>query len=183
MRLHDDILTYRDTTTGDRFVTNAGETRHRGVEVGVGARMNERWTLDIAASWAKHTYEEWSPATGVSYDGKEMESAPRLIANTRLGYRPAWPKQARFELEWVKLGAYWMDPANTHRYSGHDLLNLRANWQAFRKLGVYARIMNLTDERYATSARYTPAGWNPEKFEYAPGMPRTLYAGLDYRFK
>ncbi len=183
MRLHDDILTYRDTTTGDRYVTNAGETRHRGIEVGVGAQLAKRWTLDVAAAWAKHTYEDWSPTTGVSYDGNEMQNAPEVIANTRLGYRPAWLNQGKIELEWVKLGAYWMDPANTYRYSGHDLLNLRVNWPATRKLELYARIMNLTDRRYATNARYTPAGWGPEKFEYAPGMPRTLYAGFVYRFR
>ncbi len=182
MRLHDDILTYRDTTTGDRYVTNAGETLHRGIEIGAGARLAPRWQLDVAASYAKHTYEEWSPSTGVDYGGNEMESAPRLVANTRLAWRPEWLRGGRFELEWVKLGSYWMDPANTYKYDGHDLLNLRANWHATGRLELYARLMNLTDERYATAARYTPAGWSPEKFEYAPGMPRTLYGGIVYRF-
>ena len=183
MRLHDDILTYRDTTTGDRYVTNAGETRHRGIEIGAGGTPARRWTLEVAASYAKHTYESWAPRTGVRYDGNEMERAPRLIANTRLAWRPAWLEGGRIELEWVKLGAYWMDAANTYKYAGHDLLNLRVNWPVSAQLEWHARLMNLADERYATNASYSPAGWTPEKFEYAPGMPRTLYAGLVYRFR
>ena len=51
------------------------------------------------------------------------------------------------------------------------------------ELTLYARLMNLTDERYATAASYSPSAFGrPEKFEYAPGMPRTLYAGFEYRF-
>lgn len=182
MQLHDDIVSYTDTATNTRYTTNAGETRHRGIELGLGTALSRRLALDVAASWARHIYEEWVPKTGVDYSGKEMESAPRLIANTRLGYRPAALNGGKLELEWVKLGEYWMDPANTYQYPGHDVLNLRINYPVDKKLEVYARLMNLADKRYATTAKYTPAGWGPEKFEYAPGMPRTVYAGLKYRF-
>jgi len=183
MQLHDDIVSYRDTDTNTRYSTNAGKTRHQGIELGLGTVLGSNLTLDVAASWARHTYEEWKPKTGVDYSGNEMESAPRLIANTRLGYRPAVLNGGKLELEWVKLGEYWMDPANTYRYSGHDVLNLRLNYPLDKRLEVYARLMNLADKRYATLARYSPAsGWSGEKFEYAPGMPRTVYAGLKYSF-
>ncbi len=184
MRLYDDILTYRDTDTGDRYVTNAGETLHRGVEVELSLPFARIWHLDVAFSRAQHRYQQWSPRTGVDYSGNEMENAPRLVANTRIHVRPAWLGGGRAELEWVKLGSYWMDAANTHRYPGHDLLNLRVRYRATPRLDAQLRVMNLTDARYATSAKYTPASsWSDEKFEYAPGMPRTVYVGLGYRFR
>jgi len=182
MTLNDDILTFRQAD-GTRVTQNAGKTLHQGIELGLGTRFWKRFNFDLAASYAKHTYEDWRPSTTVDYSGNEMEDAPRLIANTRLGYRIAALNDGKLELEWVKLGDYWMDQANTYKYDGHDVFNLRANYPVTTSLELYARLMNLADTRYATNAKYSPAAFgNPEKFEYAPGMPRTLYAGMKYSF-
>ncbi len=182
MNKRDDILTYYDTAANTRETLNAGATSHQGIELGYGHSYSQSLSLDIAASYAKHTYEEWNPKTGVSYSGNEMEAAPRLIANTRLGYKADILNGGKIELEWVKLGDYWMDPANTYKYSGYDVFNLRLNHIVSHKLELYARLMNVADKRYATNAKYTPAGWGPEKFEYSPGMPRTAYVGMKYKF-
>ncbi len=177
MAVKDDILSYRNTVDGTRETMNAGKTLHRGVELGVGAALTERLRLDVSYSYAKHTYEEWTPKTGVDYSGNEMSSAPREIMSTRIGYTPAILGGGKVELEWERLGSYWMDDENTHKYDGHNLFHLRANY-LFRNWEVFGRIINLTDERYATRASYS-------KFrgeEFAPGMPLTVYGGLSYRF-
>lgn len=178
MAKRDDILTYKypDNT---RETMNAGRTVHKGIELGYGNRLTDRLSIDIAASYAKHIYEEWVPNSTTDYSGNEMESAPDLIANTRLGYSAAVLNGGKLELEWVKLGSYWMDAANSFKYSGHDVFNLRANYIYSRKMEIYARLMNIFDARYATNARYSSFG---SKFEYAPGMPRTWYLGMNYRF-
>ena len=182
MTKKDDILTYRhpDNT---RETMNAGETSHQGIEVGLGTTFVDTVSLDMAVSYAKHTYEVWQPRATVIYSGNEMESAPDLIANTRLGYKPGVLNGGKLELEWVKLGKYWMDAANTEKYSGHDVFNIRINYHLSKKVELYSRIMNVTDQRYATAAKYSPAAFgNPEKFEYSPGMPRTAYVGMKYKF-
>ena len=182
MTKKDDILTYRhpDDT---RETMNAGETLHQGIEAGVGTKLADSVMLDIAASYAKHTYEVWQPRATVIYSGNEMESAPRLIMNTRLNYKPVFLKGGKIEFEWVKLGEYWMDADNTNKYDGHDVFNLRINHFISKSIELYARIMNVADVRYATAAKYSPAAWgNPEKFEYSPGMPRTAYVGMKYKF-
>lgn len=182
MTKKDDILTYRhpDNT---RETMNAGETLHQGLEVGVGTKLLDTMMLDIAASYAKHTYEVWQPRSTVIYSGNEMESAPRLILNTRLNYKPTALNGGKVEFEWVKLGEYWIDPDNTNKYSGHDIFNLRFNYFSSKKIEWYARLMNVADKRYATAAKYSPAAFgNPEKFEYSPGMPRTAYVGMKYNF-
>jgi outer membrane receptor protein involved in Fe transport len=48
-----------------------------------------------------------------------------------------------------------------------------------KQLELFGRIENLTDERYATSAGYTQARGE----ELAPGLPRTLYAGVSYHWE
>ncbi|MGD8941465.1 MAG: TonB-dependent receptor, partial [Gammaproteobacteria bacterium] len=178
----DDILTYQhpDRT---RETMNAGKTLHRGVELGLHTPTNKPLSFSVSYSYAKHTYEDWKPSDTVDYSGNEMSSAPREIANTRLHYRPKLLQSANLELEWVRLGSYWMDDANTHKYPGHDVLNLRGNLALNKTFQLFARLMNITDERYATSSAYkAPAFGNPEQFEYAPGMPRTLYAGIRAQF-
>jgi outer membrane receptor protein involved in Fe transport len=57
------------------------------------------------------------------------------------------------------------------------LLRLRAAYPVTRRLELFARVHNLTDERYATSAAFPVARGEA----LAPGLPRTYYAGLRYQ--
>ena len=179
MPVKDDILTFTDTATGNRETTNAGKTLHRGVELGLGLTPVKEFTLDLAFSYAKHTYEQWSPKTGIDYADKEISSAPRLITSARFAWRPEWLGGGRLEVEWERLGSYWMDDENTSKYDGHDLFNLRADVPLGRGFALYGRLMNLTDERFATAASFTTATGE----EFAPGLPRTLYLGISYAFR
>jgi outer membrane receptor protein involved in Fe transport len=156
---------------------NAGKTLHRGVELGFGAPVSKTWRLDAALSYAKHTYEDWViPGTPtVDYSGKEMETAPRFIGNVRLTWAPM--EGQRVQLEWVKLGSYWMDQANTSKYAGHDLFNLRANWALSKTLSIFGSVQNLLDERYAESASVSSGS-----DVFAPGLPRTAYAGIEAKW-
>ncbi|MDX2507756.1 MAG: TonB-dependent receptor [Gammaproteobacteria bacterium] len=176
MLVDDDLVTFEDPVSGDRTTVNAGKTSHTGVELGFGSQFIETLRLDISYSYAKHIYEDWVQS-GTDFSGNEMVSAPRSIGNARLGYTPGLLNGGRIELELVHLGSYWMDQANTEKYGGYDAFNLRINHQVTAEFNVYARVMNLTDEKYATAA--TLSRGNPE---FAPAMPRTIYAGVDFKF-
>ncbi len=178
MSTKDDILSYRNTVDGTRETQNAGETKHRGIEFGIGALLTETVSFDVSYSYAKHTYEEWSPKTDVDYSGNEMTSAPRQIGDIRLNWRPSQLNGGRVELNWSHLGSYWLDAENTHRYDGHDVYHLRANYMVSKQLELFGRVNNLTDERYATGASYSQFRGE----EFAPGLPRTVYAGVSYNW-
>ena len=75
-------------------------------------------------------------------------------------------------------GEYWLDAANTEKYDGHDLFNLRAAYEVRPGATLYLRVQNLTDARYAENAGYSAFLGR----EFAPGNPRTLYAGLQVSF-
>lgn len=179
MTKKDDIVSYTNTTDNTRETLNAGETLHRGIETGITAHLTETVGMELAYSYAKHTYGNWSPKTGVNFDGKEMASAPSEIGNLRLNWRPAALGGGRVEAEWERLGSYWMDDDNTRKYPGHNLFHLRVSYQAGEKLEFFGRLANVTDERYSMLSSYTAASGE----QYAPGMPRTFSAGLEYRFK
>ncbi len=178
----DDLVSQKDLSTNVSTTVNAGKTRHRGVEAGLGQSFGGQWRVDVALSWARHTYEDWNTVNSsgqpISYSGKDMESAPGLIANTRLSWTPT--DVDRVQIEWVRLGAWWLEQSNSAsygRYPGHDVFNLRVSRRLDRDMSLNARVMNLTDRRYADSASVssnTPV--------FTPALPRALYVGVDAKW-
>ena len=176
MTKEDDILNYRDPITGATQAVNAGTTLHEGIEFGLAASLTTSLQLDIAASYTEHSYKSWVVSGTADYSGKEMETAPRNMANTRLTYTPDALNGGNLSLEWVKLGNYWMDAANTEKYDGHDYLNVRLQYSVQKNLQLMASVMNLQDERYSESSSFTTSRGR----QFAPGLPRTAYAGVRY---
>ena len=178
MRLRDDVLTFFDPDNGLRLTQNAGATSHRGVELGLGLAIARGLRIDGALSYAEHSYLEWQPRPAVDYSGNEMELAPRLLGNGRLTYRPHFLSSGLLAVEWVRLGSYWMDPENTRKYDGHDLVNLFATVPVIAHLELSGRVTNLGDRRYAETSSY-----NVQQGErLRPGAPRQFFLGAQYRF-
>ena len=171
----DDLLSQRDAT-GYSVQTNNGTTKHRGIEVLVGTRLSPAWRFDAAASYASHRYEHWISGS-TDYSGKNIESAPRTLANLRLSGQMVAGLNA--QLEWVHVGSYYLDQANQFgKYPGHGLWNLRMSMALGADASLFLRAMNLADKRYADSASQSNAAGGL----YAPGLPRTVYAGIQARW-
>jgi outer membrane receptor protein involved in Fe transport len=175
MTIHDDIITYV-RPDNQRVATNAGETRHKGIEASAGVQPVSWFRLDASYSIAHQEYVRWSPSSTVSYDGKLMDVAPRDLANVLLTYSPDFLHGGRVAFEWNHTGRYPADPANTHYYSGHELFNLHANYYVAPSIQIFARAINLANRRYAEIATYTAF----QGMQYNPGTPRTIYAGVSY---
>lgn len=174
LKKDNDILSQRDATNQTTVSTNNGSTRHEGVELGLGTAFGTQWRLGFAYSYARHTYSTWitNQFTGANLNGMEIESAPRQLGNARLTWTPT--AGTTTQLEWVKIGSYWLDAANTGKYAGHELWNLRASHRLSKGVSVAARIMNLADKRYADSAGGTGAAPT-----LSPGLPRTVFATVE----
>jgi outer membrane receptor protein involved in Fe transport len=173
---HDDILNYRDPVDGLTHVVNAGETQHVGVEI-AGQATPLRWLAASANyAYAEHTYVDWvldpRQVAGVDYTGNEMEAAPRHMGNVFLSFFPQGRARGSVEVNYI--GSYWMDAANTQKYDGHTLTNLRGEFVLTRGVTIFGRVLNVTDERYAETSSYTIQRGR----EFAPGMPRTAYLGV-----
>lgn len=170
----DDLVSQKDLATNVSTSVNAGRTEHQGIELALGKALSPQWRLDTALSYARHRYVDWVTATA-NYSGNEMENAPRVITNTRLRWTPRPGTLA--ELEWVRLGDYWLEAGNSAtygKYPGHDVFNLRVSQSVGQGVNVFARLMNLTDRRYADSASVSSS--TPV---FSPALPRAIYVGLD----
>ena len=178
MRKQDEILSIADPQTGTRRNANAGETSHRGIELGLERDISERLDIGVAYTHSKHRYEEWLDRSG-DYSGNIMPDAPDSFINARLNYRPEILNGGYIEFEWLRQGEHWLDEKNNKdgvagdrdKYDGHNLLNIHAEYRLNSQLGFYTRIFNVTDRRYAeTTSKYGPA--------FTPGSPRLATLGI-----
>lgn len=172
---NDDIVSfvYSDGTQGS---VNTGKTSHRGVELGLDVTPIERLNIAAAYTYAVHRFEEWETRLGTDFSGNEMDVAPRVIVNAEIAYSIPVLEGAAVALEWNKVGSYWMDPNNTSKYDGHNLINLRASLKFHEKVMLLGRVGNLTDELFAERATYNAFRGD----EFAPGSPRTVNISLRY---
>ena len=173
----DDLVSQRDLATNLSTNVNAGKTGHRGLEAGLGVSFARQLRLDTAVSYARHRYLNWVTATA-NFSGRDIETAPRVLANTRLTWTPNTRTMA--QVEWIRIGSYWLEASNSPvfgKYPGHDLLNVRASVAFTRNWSAFGRVINVLDRRFADSASVssnTPV--------FSPGLPRAFYGGVETRW-
>jgi outer membrane receptor protein involved in Fe transport len=179
MTIRDDIITYV-TARNTREATNAGRTRHRGVELSGGAALTSALRMDASYSLSRQRYVEWTPqaargnAPEVSYSGNLVESAPRDLGSLFLSYEAPVLRGGRTAVEWSHTGSYATDPANTHRYGGYELVNLHLSGKVSSRTELFGRVSNLANRGYAELVTYDAF----QQDQLTPGAPRSVYLGL-----
>lgn len=161
----------------DGFNVANGKTRHLGVEADIRIALRETLTLESAVTYAVHTYRFDRPTSDATESisfGDDVDTAPRVLANTRLAWRPR--EHLTFEAEWVSVGSYFTDAANDHTYDGHNILNLRAQAALTDKLAAFLTLRNVANTLYAERADFAFG-----EARFFPGEPRTLGFGVRYR--
>ena len=157
------------------FNVSGGKTRHEGLEYEGDVSFANDWSLSAAGTVARHEYrftaavEQGEQITS----GNDMDTAPRNIHSLRLHHDAAWLDA---ELEWLWIGAYWANAANTARYGGHDLGNLRLSVEPARDWTLGVRITNLLDAAYADRADFAFGD-----YRYFPGRGRAYFVELGWR--
>lgn len=171
-RLRKDDIILRDS---QGFNVTGGRTSHQGVEYGVGWRMDQHWSLSASGSLARHRYEF---SGGIEQGeqvtrGDDVDTAPRQLHALRLAYAG---ETLRGELEWLVVGDYWTNAANTERYPGHEVANLRLHWQADERYRFSLRVTNLLDRAYADRADFAFGN-----ARYFPGRGRAAFLEIGWQ--
>lgn len=176
----DTIVSYT-ITPGNSENRNAGRTRSQGLELGL------NWTADkfdarLGTSISTHRFLQYQASATLDYSGKEMPQAPGNITTAEIGYRPV--DGARIALEMVQQGVYWMNNANTVRYAGHRLFNLRGGYAFTKDWHGWLQGNNLTNKLYSDSASSSYSGTGAyaanTQNQYTVGAPRSLMVGVTY---
>lgn len=154
---------------------NAGKTTHTGVEWNLRYAIVKSVLLRIGGSYAEHRFEEYQEK-GVKYDGNDMNTAPRVISNAEVTYKPGFVKGLRIGAEWQYVSKYYMDVANTEQYNGYSLFNARAGY-TIGAFECWINCRNVADDIYAVTVDKTASGKS-----YRPGPKRTFNVGIGYSF-
>ena len=175
MTIDDTITRYNNPITDDYYYDNGGSTIHKGIEATARVQLNDDWATRIAYSYAKHTYDNH-----VTFGNTEIAAAPNHTANTRLVYTPSYMNGLTVMGEWQYVGTYWMNDDHDKAYAGYSIGNLKADYIYNKDISFFAKITNITDEKYAVSASYTSSFGG--KSDYNPADPRQFYVGLEYKW-
>ncbi len=166
-----DHFIFRDA---NGFNVSDGRTRHRGIEFSASFAFSPQWTLLLDGSYAIHSYAfsaVLAQGNSITY-GDDMKYAPRTLGAARLRWEPA--AETTLEAEYQHVGGYWLDESNTHRYGGHDLVNVYARRGIGGGWALSFRIINAADTAYAERADYSFGN-----YRYFPGDRRTYFAGIE----
>jgi outer membrane receptor protein involved in Fe transport len=106
--------------------------------------------------------------------GNDVDTAPRELLRAALEFGPREALSA--EAEWLAVGDYFIDASNQHRYSGHEVLNLRAAWDFSPRWTAILRVNNALDRDYADRADFAFGD-----YRYFPGRPRSVFAEVTWR--
>ena len=169
--LEKDNVIYRDS---DFFNVSNGETWHRGVELTFDQQLSDVLRVDFAGTYARHTYEHSQLSGEQDVKGNDIDTAPKVLFNTRLSYDVTEEIQA--QLEWQHVSSYYTDAENLNEYDGHDLVHGRISWDVTNSITLYARINNMLDTEYAERADYTSFS-GPR---YFPGRPRNFMLSASF---
>jgi outer membrane receptor protein involved in Fe transport len=151
-----------------------GKTKHYGIELSAFVPLTQTVDLSGSFTYARHQYD-FDNANNKIVDGNDMDTAPRHVANVRLGWN--FMPESRAELEWVHVSRYYTDEGNLYSYDGHDLLNLYARHQVSKQVTVYGKVNNVLNTEYAERADNS---YGTQR--YFVGEERGLHVGASYSF-
>lgn len=164
-------------TDSSRINLNGIHTKHSGFEFTAGYDLTDTLSMRGAVNLASHTVENSEDSNGANLKGNDVDGAPKLFGNLHLQWRPSSSLLA--ELEWVNMGKYYTNPENTASYEGHDLLNLRAQYQVTNAVNISLNLLNITDVEYAERADWTTFTGD----RYFTGEPVRAFLAVNWKFR
>jgi len=171
----DDAIVSALDNIGDSYRTNAGKTRHQGIELELSYVLSPSWSTKLALSHSKHEYIDYIN-DGDDFSGNEMQRAPRNKVGLTLNWSPVALPGLVTQLQADHFGSYWKDNENTVKAPSYTLFNLKGQYELSPDMQLFGRVDNLFDRDYNYQ---TEIRWG-EKFY--PGAGRTFKAGLKYNW-
>lgn len=157
------------------FNLSDGKTRHYGIEAQADLNLDSGLYAGLAATYARHEYNfNRDVARGeMIRKGNDVDTAPRTMGSLHVGYDIP---PGLLELEWVHMGSYQLNAANTAKYDGHDILNLRGVWRIADRWAAAIRLNNIADDDYADRADFAFGS-----YRYLPARGRELFLEISYQ--
>jgi len=174
-RVEGELLSLRDAAGAPLGTSNAGRTRHRGVEAAVEVQLGHGVTADVA-----YTLQDFRFSGDAVYgDNRLAGAAPHTVAASL-----RWQATAALSAEvaaFAQGGPTPVDNANTLHREGFAVFDVRLRWALGRGLSLHADARNVLDRVYAASTLTTDLA-APDQAVFLPGDGRSIVVGLSGDF-
>ncbi len=180
------LVTLRDDND-EFFNRNAGKTLSYGVEYGVRYTPTKEITISHNGSFAQHRYIDFFER-GVDLSDTDRETAPSLLGNSRVIYKPGFVKGLTLSATHELVGSYntsFEDQVEnedgtrgTATYAGHNVFNVLLSYET-KHFEIWGHALNVFDKLYSARASFNRfRGEN----SFTIGNPRAFHFGVRYKF-
>ncbi len=170
-----ELLSLRDETGASLGAVNADETRHFGIELGVGLDLTESLSGRIS-----YTYQDFRFVDDPVRDDNRLAGAPRHTVNAGVQYDVTDELRLGVDTQWSPEKTP-VDNMNTLFAEPYVVVDLRGSYALDERLSVYGEVRNVFDETYASSTLIVDQA-RADQAAFLPGDGRAFYVGLKAAF-
>lgn len=185
-----DLLVTKRVTEEIFTGSNAGKSRHYGLELTAGTRFFRSGAFPgelssrAALTLSGNKFVEFTD-DGVNYDGKHLPGIPGTSVQGQLFWKPFPFLEMQVHLS--QTGRQYLNDANSAEQPGYFLANIKGTARVAtgkgKVLTVHGGVNNLSDTRYASMIVVNAlAAPQAEPRYYYPGMPRNGFLGVTLGF-
>jgi outer membrane receptor protein involved in Fe transport len=203
------------------YFANVGDTRRQGIDLGLGGKDGP-WDWHLSLSWLDATFESsFQEADADSNSAADAQGEITIRSGDHIPLIPE--RSGRFVLDYefdsrwhagggmVYASSVFLhgdeDNANvagqtnavgnfvegSGRIGGYAVFDLHGDYQASAHLGLFLRVTNVFDRKYATAGflsnnvfrsdgRFRADGSSTSEDAVSPAAPRALWVGITYRW-
>jgi len=173
--VNNELLSLRDVTGASLGAVNADDTRHFGVELGMGATFTDWLRGRIAYTFQDFRFHD-DPVRG----SNRLAGAPRHLLQAALQVQASENWSLGASIRWVP-GRTPVDNMNTLFADPYAVVDLRSEYRISDTVSVFGEVTNLFDATYASSTLIVDQA-RPDQAAFLPGDGRAFYAGLKATF-
>lgn len=171
-------------TGGTTEYANAGKTDKKGAELSASVQLGHGFEFGGHYAYSDYTYDSFSEPVRVGMTttnqdraGNQLPFVPKQQYGTFIGWKS--PTGWRARLAANSWGEYYLDNANSEKYSGWNwVMNLSVGYEKGQH-ALMLNLDNLTDRRYAAEVKKDTSG----VITYTAAAPRQLMLTYRYAFK
>lgn len=160
------------------YYENAGKTEKKGIELTAAYQLTPQWAIGASGSRSEYRYVDYISGDN-DYSGNLLRFSPDYQYSVFVDWKKG-PYSARVETTGV--GEYYMDDANSEKYSGYSGVSHLTMGYDRKAHKVALSVHNITDERYAAEVSKTVSSWGPDSYYYTPGAPRNIMLSYQYKY-
>ncbi len=154
---------------------NAGETRKRGFEFNGQYNLNQNLSLGASYAYSNFKFKEFMEEGTSDRSGNFLPYIPKHQYSIYSNFKYKGFKSRIQARTW---GSYYMDNANTEKYSGYDFVTDIMLGYEHKNHNIQLNVNNVFDKHYAMSADKDLDG----DITYKAAAPRTAMLTYTYKF-